>query len=82
LVAAAAAERAGALQAYARTLTHQDRVGVERSITALEKGAPDANAKLLDGLRDKVRALEERISVLEARRVDPSAAPASEGGVS
>lgn len=82
LVAAAAAERAGALQAYARTLTHQDRVGVERSITALEKGAPDANAKVLDGLRDKVRALEERISVLEARRVDASGAPSSEGGAS
>ena len=57
LGAAGASERLDAVAAYARTLTHQDRVGIERLIARLGKRDPDAASKQLDGLRDKLRAL-------------------------
>lgn len=72
LGAAGASERADAIAAYARTLPHQDRVGIERLLTRLGKRDPDGASKQLDGLRDKLRALEERLLVLEAR--DPKRA--------
>lgn len=75
LCAAGAGEKSDAISAYARTLPHQDRVGIERSITRLGKRDPDAASKQLDGLRDKLRALEERLLVLEARDPQRSGEP-------
>ncbi len=75
LSAAGASERAEALSAYARTLPYQERVGIERLISKLGKQDADAAGKQLDGLRDKLRLLEERLSVLEARDA-PAAPPA------
>ena len=46
-----------------------------KAITRLGKRDPDAASKQLDGLRDKLRALEERLLVLEARDPQRSGEP-------
>jgi len=80
LSAAGGSERSGAIAAYARTLPHQERVGVERLLAKLGKQDADAAGKQLDGLRDKLRALEERLAVLEARGASPAADVATTAG--
>jgi len=59
-----------ALEAYARRLSHQDRVAVEETINALrarEKSDGSTIKKQMEELRETIRKLEDRVEKLTAR---------------
>lgn len=65
-----APEAIPALQAYARGLSHQNEVAVEKIITALrdeDKLDGSALKKQVEDLREIIRKLQERIESLEAK---------------
>jgi aminopeptidase N len=72
------AEAIPALEAFSRTLSHQDRVFVERLIKSVrEEDKTDGSAlkKQVEELREKVRKLDDQLQHLEAR-VEPRTADA------
>ena len=65
-----ASEAIGALEAFGRCLSHQDRVQIERIIAALRtpaKGDDSALKSQVEELRDKVRKLEDQLQKLQAK---------------
>lgn len=72
LVTARATEAKDALLAYAATLTHQERIRVERSVAAMTKPAEGELAALrkkLEGLESESRKLGGRVDAIERDRV-------------
>jgi aminopeptidase N len=70
LVDMKAAEGIPALEAYGRSLTHQDRVRLDQAIGRLrdeDKSDGSAVKKQVEDLNEKVRKLEEQLQKLEAR---------------
>jgi aminopeptidase N len=69
-----APEAIGALQAYSHTLSHQERVVVERIVKSLrqeDKVEGSALKKQVEELQEKVRKLEDQLQKLAAK-VEPS----------
>jgi hypothetical protein len=69
-----ATEAIDALDAYARSVTHAERVSVRRTIDAIrrhDKEDGSALKKQVDELRDKVRKLEDQVQKLGAQ-VEPA----------
>ncbi|MGB0384592.1 MAG: M1 family aminopeptidase [Ardenticatenaceae bacterium] len=60
----------GALQSFARTLSHQDQVEIEKIIAALrkqDKSDGSALKKQVEELQEKVRKLEEQLQTVQAK---------------
>ncbi len=75
-----APEAIGALQAFGRTLSHQEHVAVERIVKALrEEDKVDGSAvkKQVEELEEKVRKLEDQLQKLQAK-VEPPEPESSE----
>jgi aminopeptidase N len=75
-----AVEASAAMESYARSLAHQERVAVERTLASLrseDKLDGSALKKQVDDLTDKVRKLEDQVQRLLAR-VEPSGESAGE----
>ena len=69
-----APEAIGALEAYGRTLSHQEQVSVERLVKALraeDKVDGSAVKKQVEELQEKVRKLEDQLQKLQAK-VEPA----------
>ncbi|MGH2536487.1 MAG: M1 family aminopeptidase [Candidatus Promineifilaceae bacterium] len=70
-----AAEAIPSLEAYGRSLSHQERVALDEVISGLresDKSDGSALKKQVEDLRDKVRKLEEQLQKLEGR-IEPAA---------
>ena len=69
LVAAESRASLGALEAYGATLTHQEKVLLERTLGALRRpSTPRQLEKELEKMREKLRKLEHELRHLQARQ--------------